>query len=214
MRPARESVSPKSLMMLGVPRHLADKGLDDFDTFGCAQYEEAKAFFADYIENLRENFERCRGIYMYGSNGTGKTMLACVVVKEAYRRRYTARRTTFADYIARYTRLWSAKGLQEKEGLEEELYICKAAEFLVLEEVGKEIDSPVAAPILEDLARCREDRGLPTIICANLRMDSLRARYGESVHSLFKGNMVPVKMEGEDQRLRCFNERAGKGAPR
>ena len=210
MRPLRETLSPRSLMMIGVPKHLTDKGIEDFDTFGEEKYEAVKELVADYIANLDDNFNDCRGIFFYGSNGTGKSTLASFIIKEAYRRRYTAYRVTFANYIDCYTRSWSSKDLAEKEELEVDLYRYKAAEFLALEEVGKEIESSVTAPILEDLIRYREDRQLPTIICTNLQMKNLRRMYGESVYSLLIGNTTPVKIEGKDQRQDYFNKRIGK----
>ena len=209
MRPVREILSPKSLMAIGVPKLFVDKCIGDFDTFGDARFEEVKMFAADYIDNLRENFSDCRGLYLYGSNGTGKSFIASVIVKEAYRRRYTAYRVTFAGYIACYTRLWSAKDLAEKDELEADLYRYKAAEFLALEEVGKEIGNSVTVPILEDLLRYREDRQLPTIVCTNLQMKNLKGQYGESVYSLLVGNTTPVKIEGEDRRLEYYGKRNG-----
>ena len=213
MRPPRECMSPRSLMMIGIPKHLTDKGIEDFDTFGEEKYEAVKELVANYIANLDGNFDGCRGIFFYGSNGVGKTVLASLIIKEAYRHRYSAYRVTFANYISSYTRLWSSKDLAEKEELEADLYKYKAAEFLALEEVGKEIESSVTAPILEDLIRYREDKGLPTIICTNLQMKNLRGQYGESVYSLLKGNMKPIKIEGEDRRLGYFNKRIGEGEP-
>ena len=210
MRPLREILSPRSLMMIGIPKQFVDKSIEDFDTFGDDQFEAAKKFAAEYIADIPDNFDNCHGLYLYGSNGTGKSFIASVIIKEAYRRRYSAYRVTFANYISCYTRLWSSKDLAEKEELEVDLYRYKAAEFLALEEVGKEIENSVTAPILEDLIRYREDKGLPTIICTNLQIKNLRGQYGESVYSLLMGNTTPIKIEGKDQRQDYFNKRIGK----
>ena len=207
IRPTRKTISPKNLLMIGIPRHLTDKSIHDFDTFGDSQYENVKEVFISYINNIHDNFYNCRGIYMYGSNGSGKSMCASMIIKEAYKHRYTAYRVTFAEYLNIYTRAWSAKSLNEKDELEIDLYKYKASEFLALEEIGKEIENSVTIPILEDLLRYREDKELPTIICTNLRMTKLREQYGESIFSLLQGNNMPVKIEGEDQRLNYFNKR-------
>ena len=211
MRPLRETLSPRSLMMIGVPKQFVDKGIEDFDTFGEERYENIKKFAENYIADIDGNFKNCQGICFYGSNGTGKSFIASIIIKEAYRRRYAAYRITFANYISCYTRSWSSKNLDEKEELEADLYRYKAAEFLALEEVGKEIENSVTAPVLEDLIRFREDRQLPTIICTNLQMKNLKGLYGESVYSLLLGNTTPIKIEGKDQRQDYFNKRIGKG---
>ena len=112
------------------------------------------------------------------------------------------------EYIDKYTRAWSSKSSDEKELFEDELYTYyKAVEFLVLEEIGKEIDSKVAAPILEDLLRYREDNGLVTILCTNLNTETLAERYGESCMSLLRGNTVPITIECKDKRNTAFKKR-------
>lgn len=132
---------------------------------------------------------------------THNTMLSCFIVKEAYRHRYTAQRVTFSEYVKRYTDMWGAKTPSEKEALEEEFYQrYKAVEFLVLEEIGKEMDTKAVRPILEDLLRYREDEGFVTIICTNLAPKQLREIYGESIYSLIRGNLYFVKIEGDDVR--------------
>ena len=70
----------------------------------------------------------------------------------------------------------------------------------MLEEVGKEIDSKITKPILEDLLRYREEKGLVTIICTNLTIKDLEDLYGASIMSLIKGNMTPIKITGKDRR--------------
>ena len=74
------------------------------------------------------------------------------------------------------------------------------AQGFVLEEIGKEIDSKVTAPILEDLLRYREDNGLVTIICTNSDVKSLTARYGESIMSLIAGATTRITLTGTDFR--------------
>ena len=210
MRPLRETMSPKSLIMIGVPKQFVNKSIEDFDTFDDEQFKAVKRFTIEYIANITDNFENCRGLYLYGSNGNGKSFIASLIIKEAYRRRYSAYRITFANYINYYTRAWYSKDFNEKEELEVDLYKYKAAEFLALEEVGKEIENSITAPILEDLIRYREDKLLPTIICTNLQLRNMKGQYGESVFSLIQGNMVPIKLEGKDQRQDYFNKRNGK----
>lgn len=212
-RPLRTYVNPISLSLIGIPKSFIDTELSDFETKSNSCLEEVKDFVSEYLSNLDKNFENNKGLFLCGSNGVGKTMLSCIILKEAYIHRYTSRRTTFVDYIDRYTKVWSARSIEEKDLFEDELYTYyKAVEFLVLEEVGKEIDSKVAAPILEDLLRYREDHGLVTIICTNLNVETLSDRYGESCMSLLRGNTVPITIESKDRRNTAFKRRLKRGA--
>lgn len=198
-RPIRPVVTESSLILMGVPKHFCKVTLDDFKTY--SGVEEVKMFVKDYISHLYENIEENRGIFFCGSNGVGKSMLSCIILKEAYRRRFSCRRITFSQYISYYTEAWNVRDKQEKEILENDFYEkYKGVEFLVLEEIGKEIDSKIAQPILEDLLRYREEHGLVTIICSNIDMKVIEEKYGSSIASLCKGHMTPVTIVGKDMR--------------
>lgn len=208
-RPHRNRVSSESLSLIGIPRKFHSTTLADFDTFNNAGLKKVKKFVAEYVQALCDKeLQDVGGIYLYGSNGVGKTMLSCIIMRQAYICRYSARRTTFAEYISKYTLDWSARSTDEREAAEDALYSqYKAVEFLVLEEVGKEVDSKISAPILEDLLRYREDKGYVTVICSNLSPKAIKDRYGESVYSLLQGNMTPIKIEGSDNRKDYFNRK-------
>lgn len=205
MRPLREEVNKSSLIMMGIPKRFCDKTLDDFETYGKNSLADVKEFVQNYIDHLSQNIEENRGICFMGSNGVGKSFLSCIIMREVYRHRYSCRRVTFSSYIGAYTQSWGASKT-EKEVLEDELHEkYKGVEFLVLEEIGKEIDSKIAKPILEDLLRYREEHGLTTVICTNLTADLLRSEYGESIISLINGNMTVISIVSDDLRGDVFN---------
>lgn len=198
-RPKRLFINEQSLILMGVPKHFCKVTLDDFKTYHGVK--EVKVFVENYINHLDENIEENRGIFFCGSNGVGKSMLSCIILKEAYRRRYSCRRVTFSQYINYYTEAWNVRDKNEKDTLESDFYEqYKGVEFLVLEEIGKEIDSKIAKPILEDLLRYREEHGLVTVICSNIPMKVVEETYGPSVASLCKGHMTPVTIVGKDMR--------------
>ena len=199
MRPLRQTISKESLIMMGVPKRFTDKQIEDFNTYNKKSLRSIKKFMESYVENNK-------GICLMGSNGVGKSYLSCIILREAYRHRYSCRRVTFSAYISAYTESWrvakSDISIVEQDLLDK----YKGVEFLVLEEIGKEIDSKIAKPILEDLLRYREENGLCTIICTNLTPDTLKDLYGESVCSLINGNMTVIIIDGEDRRMEVFNK--------
>ena len=205
MRPIRSEISNESLVMMGVPRRFCGKTIEDFNTYSKKSLSSIKEFVEDYINDLDTNVEENRGICFIGSNGVGKSLLSCIILKEMYKHRYSCRRVTFSSYISAYTESWGANK-SEKDVIESELYEkYKGVEFLVLEEIGKEIDSKIAKPILEDLLRYREEHGLVTIICTNLTPVTLKELYGASVCSLINGNMTVIVIDSEDKRQEVFN---------
>lgn len=204
MRPLRSDVSKDSLIMMGVPKKFCNKTIKDFDTFGKKPLKQIKSFVEDYLKNLDDNIEENNGICFIGSNGVGKSFLSCIILKEMYRHRYSCRRVTFSSYISAYTESWGASKA-ERDAIEQDLLDkYKGVEFLVLEEIGKEIDSKIAKPILEDLLRYREEHGLVTVICTNLTPQTLKDLYGASVCSLINGNMTVILIDSEDMRQEVF----------
>ena len=194
MRPKRKSISSESLNLIGIPKKFHNAKLDDVSEKTKSR-KNLKDFVSEYINDL-ENWQLEKGIFFFGS----KTYLSSIILKQAYVCRYTCYRITFANYSDLYTRVWSGRSLDEKTELEEKLYQYKGCEILVLEEIGKNIDSTISTPILEDLLRYREDKGLITIICTNMTLDGVKELYGESVCSLIKGATVPIKIVGDDFR--------------
>lgn len=195
MRPIRTTLSNKNLINMGVPRALLDLSLEDLDL-----NEKILDYVQGYIDNIDNSFKYNKGLFLYGSNGTGKTSIASIIIKEAYRHRYTAKRMTWVDYMTLYTRAWGCNNFELKMHTEDVIKDTKDREFLVLEEIGKEQDNKLAMTLLEDLLRHREDKGFPTIICTNLAPKSVVERYGASIESLIKGNMTPIKLVGKDNR--------------
>lgn len=203
MRPLRTHINYTSLDIIGIPKKFQSMTLEDFNTYDTEELEEVKGYMQEYINKFdTHKLYEINGILFYGSNGVGKTMLASLILKQAYIHRYSCKRMTFVDYISMYTKAWGSKSPQEREDLTYDLFVqAKGIEFLVLEEVGKEIDSKVAIPILEDLLRYREDKGLVTIMCTNVRPSVLEEKYGASIMSLMKGNMFPITIVGKDRRV-------------
>lgn len=207
MRPMRTQLSITSMVkVIGIPRKFVGATVHDLYDNSPAR-KKLVEFIKSYIHNFNSNIEACKGIYIYGSNGVGKTFISSILLKEAYKRRYTCKRVSFMEYCSVYTRVWDARSLEDKETLEATLYDYKGAEFLVLEEIGKGVENSVTVPILEDLLRYREDNSLTTVIATNLSPSALSEQYGTSVMSLIKGNFTPMKIEDEDYRLNEYKER-------
>lgn len=206
-RPIRTSINKKSLAQIGIPRDFIPKTFEDFDTFDSNDLEKVKKFVCDYTDNITSNYESCKGIFFYGSNGQGKTLLSSIILKEAYRHRFTCRRCTYSSYLNMYTKLWNFHGddlVNQQNDFETKF---TRSEFLVLEEVGKEISNSISVPVFEDLLRQREDNCLPTIICTNLTPKDFTNRYGASIGSLVRGNMTPILLTGVDKREMFYNKR-------
>lgn len=200
VRPKRTEINLRSLSRIGIPKRFQELNVEDLYDFDNQQRKIQIDEIKEYIENLSVPFNKGIGMLLLGSNGTGKTTIASVLVKEAFIQRYSTKMLTFVEYMNLYTSLWNEKDVFNRGIIQEELDRVKSLEFLVLEEIGKHIDSKISAPILEDLLRYRENKGLPTIICTNLEVESIETMFGASVLSLLKGNCRAYRLVGDDHR--------------
>ena len=90
-RPKRNVLSSRNLTIMGVPKKMHDLCIEDFDTYDEEDLLTVRNFISEYLDNISDKFENNQGLFMYGSNGVGKTFLASMIVIEAYRCRYSAK---------------------------------------------------------------------------------------------------------------------------
>jgi len=199
-KPPRTKLNPKNLSRRGIPRLFFNATIDQYNID-----PEIKNIFSRYLDNLDQMYEDNVGLMLYGTNGSGKTYLSSLVVKEAYRLRYSSFRVTLQEFI---NLQFQKNDLDAFERLQDLIF----ADFLVIDEVGKEIapKSNFNVIVLEELLRQRETSGKPTILCTNLPLEGeggLYQQYGKSIKSLIEGCFVKIKFTGKDFRYDVVNER-------
>lgn len=201
-RPVRTVLSAKNLLYRGVPKEFIHATLEEYPID-----EDLKELFGNYMLHLDVMFDDKVNMILYGSNGSGKTYLSSLVIKEAYRKRYSAFRTTLQNFIDLHFR-------KDEEEVREKLWKTINAEFLVLDEVGKETfaKNQFNIIVLEELMRQRDTLGRPTIICTNLPLEGdggLYKQYGNSIKDLIEGNFIKTEFVGESQRAGVSKRKRG-----
>jgi DNA replication protein DnaC len=201
-RPRRTRISAANLAYRGVPREYHNAHIDEYpiDT-------DFKDLFSRYMENLEVMFEDKVNLILYGSNGSGKTYLSSLVIKDAYIKRFSSFRVTLQGYI-------DLQFKKDEEEIREKVDKIENAEFLVLDEVGKETFAKNQFNIikLEELLRQRDTIGRPTIICTNLPLEGdggLYKQYGNSIKDLIEGNFLKVEFVGESNRHSVSKKKHG-----
>jgi len=197
----REVLSSSNLSRIGVPRLFFNSEIDDF-----VGDESIKTLMERYVNNIHDMFDDCVNLTFYGSNGSGKTFITSLVLKNAYYYRYSAKRIT----LKRYIDLKFMPSVQKDSDVWEEINSVDNAEFLVIDEVGKEPNTKNDGNIsvLEELLKYREEKGFPTIICTNLILADLKQKYGSTIHSLVTQSIC-LEMDGDDMRSEVFGKRKG-----
>lgn len=170
---------------------------------------------AKYCENYERYASRGIGILLIGSFGTGKTMLANLILKEFVRGGYRCFATTFAQTIDMLTASWKSN--------EDRQYFQRRfvdSEILLLDDVGRELRSKsnLAESTFDNILRTRVQEGRPTFITTNMSAEELGDGYGAAILSLLKEHSIVYEMSGQDFRAqsntRTLNEiREGETRP-
>lgn len=179
----RSTINKSALINIGIPREYAGKTYKDY----IFKEVSLKTFVKEYLE-------KAGNVLMYGSNGTGKTLLACLLLQTFYVKRFSCKRINLSSYIELVTSSWDDK---EKVAEKEEF---KKYDFLVIDEIGKEIKTSLVNPLIEELLRHRIEKDKNTILITNLPLETLFEEFGASIESILKGNFTPIKMVGKDKR--------------
>lgn len=195
----RKTLNQQNLLSRGIPRLFINASLDQYDLD-----RDLKKIMKKYLDNIDQMYEDNVSMMFCGGNGNGKTFCASLIIKEAYRQRYTS-------YITTYQHLLDLR-FKDTDDAEMEISNYYEAEFLVIDELGKETKSKRSSfttDVLEELLRVRDTKGFPTILCTNLDPVDFFERYGKSIESLVKGNYAQVFFKEGDFRKVATKQRKG-----
>ena len=150
-----------------------------------------------YLDTLPEMLEKGVGLYLWSSeNGTGKTSLAAVIVKESLRYGKTAFFTETGRLRAQ---------LMNKEVFEDGVSIearIEQVDVLVLDDIGKEYraSSGYTENAIETLVRNRVQKLRTTVLTGNIDPRDLQKIYSADFAALLKESTVAVCIAGHDFR--------------
>ncbi len=168
--------------------------LDEIDHPDVAK---AKKAVIDYIENTDKYYKQGVGLYLYGTSGLGKTLLASIALTEALKKGYTGYFTDLTQCITMLLEGWYEKDKKFN-------FIDKITEsdFLVIDDIGREYSpaSKLNETTFDMVFRERANRMLPIIITSTKYQEELAVEYGSRILSLFHEHLLPVEFKGADFR--------------
>jgi DNA replication protein DnaC len=151
------------------------------------------------LNNFDTFFRKSKNMFLYGSNGTGKTMLSIELLKEAARHNYSI----YYEFYPIIYDAFNRKGFaadDEKDRLD---HIFATVDVLVLDEIGKEKASAynieTSANLLEmHILKKRVHK--KTILISNSSPSIINNTYNDTINSLLSQRYNFVHVDGTDFR--------------
>jgi DNA replication protein DnaC len=151
----------------------------------------------DWIEHADEFIRAGMGLLLHGPVGTGKTLLANLVLKELVKKDLDCYCTTFAGAVENFTATW-------RDNEEKKIFARRfmGSQVLVLDDLGKEFRSSthLSSTTFDHILRTRVQNSRPTILTTNMTPRDMRGGYGGAVLSLLVEKSIEVPLSGADFR--------------
>jgi DNA replication protein DnaC len=204
-----------------IPRELWALELEDFDIkvpyIKADEIAQRKKTLEDvryYIKNFQNAYENGLGLIIYGTHGSGKSMLTACVLKEAIFQGKKVLMRDFNDilsYIRKNDKFASNELNIEKEFEEMDVYCIEnfgVNQFLIRPDINAKEDKFMRGPnyITREISRLLDKRRRfmsPTIITTYYDIDALKDAQdeeGRQLLSVFFGNSQRLNVPGSDYR--------------
>jgi DNA replication protein DnaC len=175
----------------GIPRSFWDVSSKDVTH----NKEIFQRVISKYTKRRRKVLVRGWGLVLMGDNGSGKTMFSSYIATQFLRRGTSVYYTTLVGLNEDFKKGFSDPGFSAR------LETALEAEFLILDELGKELRADGHLGVrLEQILKQRYDDARPTVLATNLSWGELIKRYGTSIESMLEGRYVKVPLASGDYR--------------
>lgn len=193
-----DSKTKEYYLYCGIKSGWHEKTFDDF-----TNDDEALRAVKKYLKNFEEVSKTGIGLYLWGSNGTGKSHLMNCSFKELIRRHKKVRIYSMDEIVDKFTSSWYSD--EDKKELDN---VLRNIDFLGIDEFGKNVDkdgNPVYLPdlvkrVMESVIRFRVQMNKPIWFTSNTDPQFVKNVFSEDVASLLREAVVSVCVRGDDFR--------------
>lgn len=197
-----ESLYELRLAKSGIPPRFKHLEFKDY------MYKNSSTFgkIWKYIEHAEKASSSGTGLVLYGKEATGKSMLACCILKELMKRGYDCGFTRFSGVIG--------------NDVEKETYLGKSKTFAVIDDITEVLDNLVnfkettlthqqtngAVSFLGSILSTRAMKNQPTILTATVPINQISQKFA-SLGSMLLGNFLQIECVEGDFRGTRVQER-------
>lgn len=164
---------------------------------------ETLRYVQKYLLNYKSLYEEGIGLYLWGSNGSGKSHLMNCAFMELIHQGAKVRIYSMDEIVDKFTSSWYSDS--DKKDLDN---ILRNIDFLGIDEFGKNVDKngePLYLPdlvkrVMESVIRFRVQMHKPIWFTSNTDPKFVGKVFSEDIASLLREASVSVCVRGEDYR--------------
>lgn len=165
--------------------------------------EEALSAVKNYLSTPKAAAMIGVGMYLWGSNGSGKTHLLNCAFKELISKGYKVRIYSMDEIVDKFTASWYSD--DDKRDFNN---VLRNIDFLGIDEFGKNVDKdgkPLYLPdlvkrVMESIIRFRVQMCRPMWFASNTDPKYVKNVFSEDIASLLREAVIPVCVRGDDFR--------------
>ena len=160
--------------------------------------DSPKRMLGGYLSNIEKMRQIGAGMVLWGPNGTGKTSMGALILKQARRLSYSA---LFIESAGIKTLVFSKEMFDPATG-ETMWSRDKRVDFLLIDDLGKgTLDSQgFGERLIDELIRARYSNLKPTIITTNVDKSRFKEVLKPSTLHTLKGSCAQLKIDEHDYR--------------
>lgn len=166
--------------------------------FQQAKYEDVPSNIQSLVENIKESR---KGIYIYGTCGTGKTHICYAIASKINNEKFKIRVWSLPEllrYIKRdYDELNKGKDFENTNFAQ----VMNYNGILVIDDIGTEKMSEWVEETLYAIINRRYEDVMPTIFTSNYSPEELTSRLGDRIVSRIVGSCDVIELSGKDRRI-------------
>ncbi|MDF2533894.1 MAG: hypothetical protein K0R18_51 [Bacillales bacterium] len=189
--------------------HLASHGIprkylnETWNWEGLNNNKESTEKVKQYAADFKNYYYDGKGLYIYGQQGRGKSLLESLVAREVAALINDDHGKHFRVIFMIYEEMvqLSHQGRSDLKAKELLSKIIGKSDLLIVDNIGSETGSKeYNTKLLEFVLRKRDNDNVPTIISSNYTPEQLKQAYSDTIHDFVKQNSEYVLVQGENFR--------------